>query len=87
MTMIARPRIVPRDAAIAVEWSGGQGIGAWTEVVHTPLVEEGSRVVTNDAEVVLYKLEMVDDASAATTIVPVGDIVNIVIPRLDTGDP
>jgi hypothetical protein len=85
--MIARPRIVPRDAAIAVEWSGGQGTGAWTEVVHIPLVEDGSGVVTDDAEVVLYELEVVGDASAATTIVPVGDIVNIVVPRLDIGDP
>jgi hypothetical protein len=87
MTMIARPRTVPRDAAIAVEWSGGQGTGVWTGVVHTPLVEEGSGVATDDVEVVLYELEVVDASSAATTIVPWGIIVNIVIPRLDTGDP
>ena len=87
MTMIARPRIVPRDAAIAVEWPGGHGTSAWTEVVHTPLVEEGSGVVIDDVEVVLYELEVVDAASAATTIVPVGDIVNFVIPGLDPDDP
>jgi len=87
MTMIARPRIVPRDAAIAVEWSGGHGTDAWTEVVQTPLVEEGSGVVIDDAEVVLYELEVVDAVSAATTIVPGEVIVNFVIPRLDTGDP
>jgi hypothetical protein len=33
MIMMARPRTVPRDAATAAEWSGGQGIGVAHETV------------------------------------------------------
>jgi hypothetical protein len=44
---MARPRTVPRDAAMAVEWSRGQGVGVAHETVvalHPLLVGEGGGV-------------------------------------------
>jgi len=85
MIMMAKPRTVPRDAAMAVEWSGGQGVGVAHEIVvalHPLLVgEEGGVSGVVEVEVV------VDAASAATTIDPVGFIVNWVTPALETDDP
>jgi hypothetical protein len=81
---------MPRDAAMAVEWSGGQGADAshgTVAVLHPLVVGEGSGGVTGVIEVILEELEVVDAASAATTIGPVGKIVNWVTPTLNTSEP
>jgi hypothetical protein len=54
MIIMATPRTAPRDAAMVVEWSGGQGVGHDVVVVlHPLLVGEGGEGVGVGASVVL----------------------------------
>jgi hypothetical protein len=74
---------------MTVESSGGQGADAshgTIAVLHPLVVGEGSGVVTDAIEVILEELEAVGAASAATTIGPIGKIVNWVTPTLNTGE-